>query len=89
MRQFDTATDPPEAIHAALLARDHAKNAQIEATVRGILDDVKARGDAAVLDHTRLFDWPDATVEGLEVSVEVLMDEIGRASCRERVSIDV
>jgi histidinol dehydrogenase len=65
MRQFDTAHDPPEAIHAALTARDHAKNAQIEAVVRGILDDVKARGDAAVLDYTRRFDWPGATIEAL------------------------
>ena len=67
MRQFDTATDPPEAIRAALTARDHAKNAQIEAVVRGILDDVKARGDAAVLDYTRRFDWPEATTSALSV----------------------
>jgi len=70
MRQFDTATDPPEAIHAALTARDHAKNAQIEAVVRAILDDVKTRGDAAVLDYTRRFDWPDATADGIEVPQE-------------------
>jgi len=63
MRQFDTARDTPEAIHAALTARDHARNAQIEATVRAILDDVKTRGDAAVLDYTRRFDWPEATLE--------------------------
>ena len=68
MRQFDTAHDPPEAIHAALTARDHAKNAQIEAVVRGILDDVKARGDAAVLDYTRRFDWPNATLEALALT---------------------
>ena len=68
MRQFDTAHDPPEAIHAALTARDHAKNAQIEAVVRGILDDVKTRGDAAVLDYTRRFDWPDATTEALALT---------------------
>ncbi len=67
MRQFDTAHDPSEAIHAALTARDHAKNAQIEAVVRGILDDVKARGDAAVLDYTRRFDWPEATNDKLEI----------------------
>ena len=65
MRQFDTALDPPETIHAALTARDHAKNAQIEAVVRAILDDVKARGDAAVLDYTRRFDWPNATLDNL------------------------
>ena len=66
MRQFDTARDTPEAIHAALTARDHAKNAQIEAVVRGILDDVKTRGDAAVLDYTRRFDWPEAETKSYE-----------------------
>jgi len=67
MRQFDTARDSPETIHAALTARDTARDAQVEATVRAILDDVKARGDAAVLDYTRRFDWPDATIDVLPV----------------------
>ncbi len=75
MRQFDTARDTPDAIHAALTARDHAKNAQIEAVVRGILDDVKTRGDAAVLDYTRRFDWPDATVETLEIPEKAREDQ--------------
>jgi histidinol dehydrogenase len=70
MRQFDTARDTPETIHAALTARDTARDAQVEATVRAILDDVKARGDAAVLDYTRRFDWPEATVKGMEVSLD-------------------
>jgi len=61
MRQFDTARDAPDTIHAALTARDTARDAQVEATVRAILDDVKARGDQAVLDYTRRFDWPEAT----------------------------
>ena len=68
MRQFDTSRDAPETIHAALTARDNARDAQIEATVRAILDDVKARGDAAVLDYTRRFDWPEAKIEALSLS---------------------
>lgn len=72
MRQFDTARDSLETIHAALTYRDTARDAQVEATVRAILDDVKARGDAAVLDYTRRFDWLGATVEGLEVSEAAL-----------------
>ncbi|MGI4789367.1 MAG: histidinol dehydrogenase [Janthinobacterium lividum] len=79
MRQFDTALDSLETIHAALTARDHAKNAQIEATVRAILDDVKARRDAAVLDYTRRFDWPEAETKALEVSIddmEVLSNQL-------------
>ena len=67
MRQFDTARDTPDAIRAALTFRDTARDAQVEATVRAILDDVKARGDAAVLDYTRRFDWPEATMGGLEI----------------------
>ena len=65
MRLFDTARDSLETIQAALTARDTARDAQVEATVRTILDDVKARGDAAVLDYTRKFDWPEATTEAL------------------------
>lgn len=60
MRFFDTATHSPETIHAALTARDTAQDAQTETAVRQILDDVRARGDAAVLDYTRRFDWADA-----------------------------
>ena len=75
MRQFDTATDSPETIHAALTARDHAKNAQIEAVVRAILDDVKTRGDAAVLDYTRRFDWPEATIDALSMTQPQLADQ--------------
>ena len=75
MRHFDTARDPLDTIHAALTARDTARDAQIEATVRGILEDVKARGDAAVLDYTRRFDWPEATTEGLSLSVEQLGEQ--------------
>jgi len=77
MRHFDTACDSPETIHAALTYRDTARDAQIEATVRAILDDVKARGDAAVLDYTRRFDWPEATADGLEVSEDTLASAEG------------
>ncbi len=70
MRQFDTARDSPEVIHAALTARDTARDAQVEATVRAILEDVRAHGDQAVLDHTRRLDWPGATAKGLEVPAD-------------------
>jgi len=68
MRHFDTARDTPEAIRAALTARDTARESEVEATVRAILNDVKARGDAAVLDYTRRFDWPEATTEMLSLT---------------------
>lgn len=66
MRFFDTSTDPPAQIRAALTARDAAAAAAVESAVRAILADVKARGDAAILDYTRRFDWPDATLDALQ-----------------------
>ncbi len=72
MRVLDTMVDAPETIHAALTARDTARLADIEATARAIVDDVRARGDAALLDYTRKFDWPGATQEELQLSQDTL-----------------
>ena len=70
MRHFDTAHDTPEAIRAALTARDTAREAEVEATVRAILDDVKAHGDAAVLDYTRRFDWHASVIKSFHPCTE-------------------
>lgn len=35
-------------------------NPEVEAVVRSIIADVRVRGDAAVLEYTREFDWPEA-----------------------------
>lgn len=75
MRQFDTARDSLETIQAALTARDTARDAQVETIVRTILDDVKARGDAAVLDLTRKYDWPGATTEALSLTNAQLIEQ--------------
>ena len=45
---------------AALLEFESAQDPQIDATVAAILDDVKKRGDAAVLEYTRRLDRVDA-----------------------------
>jgi histidinol dehydrogenase len=51
-------TDAPDfaAQLAALLAFEGAQDAAVDTTVAGILDDVKKRGDAAVLEYTLRFD---------------------------------
>ena len=73
MRSYDTAADSLASIRAALTARDTEQDIQTEAIVRAILDDVKARGDAAVLDYTHRFDWPEATIGALQMSVDDLL----------------
>uniref|UniRef100_UPI00333FB00B histidinol dehydrogenase n=1 Tax=Castellaniella defragrans TaxID=75697 RepID=UPI00333FB00B len=58
---FDAALDH-------LLAYEAAQDEAIEETVRAILQDVRARGDAAVLDYTRRFDRVEAgSVAALEI----------------------
>ncbi len=53
----------------ALLAFESAQDPQVDATVAAILADVKARGDAALLEYTRRFDRVEAdSVAALEVS---------------------
>ena len=57
-----------ERAFAALLAARREAAEDVELTVASILDDVRQRGDAAVLDYTRRFDDPDMDEEGLQVS---------------------
>ncbi len=53
---------------AALLDLKRELAADVDATVGAILDDVKARGDAAVIEHTRRLDKLDLTAAKLRVS---------------------
>ncbi len=64
LRRLSTRDADFEARLAALLAFESAQDAQVEATVAAILDDVKRRGDAAVLEYTRRFDRLDAPSVG-------------------------
>ncbi|MEO1766654.1 histidinol dehydrogenase [Thiobacter aerophilum] len=68
LRRLATADADFEARFSQLLAFEGAQDAAIEASVARILEDVKRRGDAAVLDYTRQFDRLDApSVAALEL----------------------
>jgi histidinol dehydrogenase len=61
------ASREPDAV-AALLRRDvFAGTHEHAQAAAAILDDVRARGDAALVDYTRRFDCPTMTVERLRV----------------------
>jgi histidinol dehydrogenase len=56
-----------------LLDRSQQSQPEIESTVRGIVDDVRVRGDAAVLEYTKRFDQNDAeNVSKLELDLSRL-----------------
>jgi histidinol dehydrogenase len=55
-------------LFAGFLARKRESSADIEAATRAIVDDVAARGDAALLEATRKFDRLDLTASELRVT---------------------
>jgi histidinol dehydrogenase len=68
MRRFSTSDADFDARLAALLAFESAQDPKVDATVAAILADVKARGDAAVLEYTQRFDRVSAkSLAGLEI----------------------
>jgi histidinol dehydrogenase len=70
LRRMTTRDAGFDAALAALLAYSAETDDAIEASVEAILADVRARGDAAVLDCTRRFDGIDASsLSALEVSI--------------------
>jgi histidinol dehydrogenase len=69
VRRLSTRQPDFDARLGELLAFEAAQDPEVEATVAGILADVKSRGDAAVLEYTKRFDRSDApSVPALEVS---------------------
>src|SRR6516165_3814126 len=56
----------------ALLETKREASADVEATVRVIVDDVAARGDAAVKEYTRKFDHCDLDRAGLQVTRQAI-----------------
>lgn len=73
IRRLDSAAPGFDAELTRLTAFDTAQNEAIEASVAAIIADVRARGDAAVLEYTALFDRIKApSVGALELSAAEL-----------------
>lgn len=72
-----------------LLAFESTRDAEIEATVVAILEDVRTRGDAAVLEYTQRFDRLAATaLTELEVSRDRLQAAYDGLDARLRAALD-
>ncbi|AXS39690.1 histidinol dehydrogenase [Breoghania sp. L-A4] len=66
-----TSTDSDfEARFAALLGAKREVSHDVDAAVRAILEDVRSRGDAALIDYTQRFDRLDLGERGIKVTVE-------------------
>jgi len=73
MRRMVTTAPGFDAELAALIAFESAQDPAIDATVAQIIEDVRRRGDAAVLDYTQRFDRLQATsAMALEIPPEAM-----------------
>ncbi len=86
MRTLDSSDADFDANLAALLNRGVAATAQVEQAVSGILDDVRVRGDAALIEYTSRFDrHTPASAAALEVPrarIEQAAQGIGTDLCK-------
>ncbi len=74
-----------ERAFAALLAMKREVSEDVDATVRAIISDVLARGDAALVEYTRRFDNLDLEIKGLRVG-EAEIDEAWARCDREALA---
>jgi len=62
--------------------------AEVRNTVAGVLQDIEARGDAAVLEYTKKFDQADISADQLKVSTEELEASVAALSVEQRAAIE-
>jgi histidinol dehydrogenase len=89
LRRLDSSAADFDAALAALLAYPAETDRAIEASVEAILVDVRARGDAAVLEYTRRFDGIDAaSMTALEVGPAELGAALAALPAPQRRALD-
>jgi histidinol dehydrogenase len=89
LRALDSSAPGFDADLAKLLAYSAETDRAIEASVESILADVRARGDAAVLEYTRRFDAIEAaTMAALEVGPGELAAALAELPAAQRRALD-
>ena len=73
----------------ALLGQKREDSPDVDAAVAAIIADVRARGDAAVLELTARFDKLDLTAESLAFSEAEIDAEIAKVSAEDRAALEL
>lgn len=89
MRRLNTTAAGFSAQFAALIDRDHADQIEIDNRVAEILADVRSRGDAAVLEHTRTLDRrPGVSFDTLEVEPQRMRRALDALAANDRAALE-
>jgi histidinol dehydrogenase len=86
---LDTTAAGFEADFAALLGAKREDSPDVDATVAGIIADVRGRGDAAVIELTEKFDRLTLTPETLAFSAGEIEAECARVPAEERDALEL
>lgn len=90
MPAFLNSNDPDfEPAFAAVLSMKREESPDVDAVVAGIIADVRARGDAAVIELTARFDRLDLTPETLAFSGDEIAAEVAKVSAEDRAALEL
>lgn len=90
MPQILDTTDPDfDAAFAALLSAKREDSPDVDNVVAGIIADVRARGDAAVIELTERFDRIALTPETLRFSPDEITEAIARVAPEDRAALEL
>lgn len=84
---LDTSTADFEAAFSALLGAKREEAEDVDATVAGIIAEVRARGDAAVIELTSRFDRLDLTPATMAFSPAEIAAQVARVGDEERAAL--
>lgn len=85
---LNTTQSDFEAAFAALLTAKREDSPDVDDTVAAIIADVRARGDAALLDYTAKFDRMEITADKIAVSRDEVDAEIAKVPEAERQALE-
>ena len=86
---LDTTADDFEARFTDLLGAKREDSPDVDAIVAGIIDDVRTRGDAAVLELTAKFDRIELTADSLRFSAQEIAQAIAEVSAADRAALEL
>ena len=86
---LNTAQPDFETAFTALLSMKREDSPDVDAVVADIIADVRARGDAAVIELTAKFDRLDLTPETLAFSPEEIAEECAKVSPEDRAALEL
>ena len=90
MPVFLDATSPDfEAAFQTLLSAKREDSPDVDAVVTQIIDDVRKRGDAAVIELTAKFDRLEPTPETLAFSAQEIADAVAQVGAEDRAALEL